>query len=165
MLNSILNSYFSSLGILELISVIISAGLLAGIIMIIIKTGWFTARVDRIQDVVLAKNISKKQTKDSWKKVQAHFFAGDDNDLKVAIIDADQLLEAALKNAGVRGVNLGDRLKNLKKDQIPNLDDIWNAHKLRNQIAHEPGFKLKRDLAERALTIYEKALQSLGALE
>jgi len=34
----------------------------------------------------------------------------------------------------------------------------------RNQIAHEPDFKLKRDLAERALGIYETALKNLGVL-
>ena len=42
---------------------------------------------------------------------------------------------------------------------MPNLNELWQAHKLRNQIAHEPNFKLKRDLAERALGIYETALR------
>jgi hypothetical protein len=60
---------------------------------------------------------------------------------------------------------LGDRLKRAKTSQIPNLDELWQAHKLRNQIAHEPDFKLKRDLAERALAIYETTLRNLGVLE
>ena len=160
-----LSFYSSNLWIFEAVSVILSVALFAGIVYIIIKTGWLSTRVDRIQDVVLKADMPKKRAKDSWKKAQAHFFAGDDNDLKMAIMEADKILGDALRYAGIRGTGLGERLKNVKKEQMPNIDDVWQAHKLRNQIAHESGFKIKRDLAERALGIYEKALQNLGALE
>ena len=60
---------------------------------------------------------------------------------------------------------LGDRLKKIKPAQLPEIDAIWQAHKLRNQIAHEQDFKLKRDLAERTLGIYEKALRELKVLD
>jgi hypothetical protein len=57
------------------------------------------------------------------------------------------------------------RLKKVSTAQLPNVDDVWQAHKLRNRIAHEADFALKRDLAERALTVYEQALEHLGVLE
>lgn len=156
--------YASNLWIFETVSVLLSAIFITAIVLIMLKTGWLRTRVDRVQDVILKANMPKKQAQDSWKKVQAHFFAGDDNDLKIAIVEADKMLEEALRHAGVRGASLGDRLKNLKKGQVPNLDNLWQAHKLRNQIAHETGFKIKRDVAERALAVYEEALQNLGAL-
>ena len=71
----------------------------------------------------------------------------------------------ALREAGVVGIQLGDRLKKASPEQVPNLNELWQAHKLRNQIAHEPNFKLKRDLAERALGIYETALKNLGIFQ
>jgi len=157
--------YFSNLWIFEAVGLLVSLALFAGVIIIMVKTGWIRTRVDRVQDVVLQANMPKKRAQKSWKRAQTHFFAGDENDLKIAIMEADKILEDALRHAGVRGVNLGDRLKNLKPEQVPNLDELWQAHKLRNQIAHESGFKLQRDLAERALGIYEKALQNLGVLE
>jgi hypothetical protein len=163
--NAALAIYVSNLTILQVISVIISIAFLVGIVLIVINTGWLKVKAGRMQDTVLRTNIPQKEVRDSWKKAQAHFFAGDDNDLKVAIMEADQILESALRHAGVRGANLGERLKNIKQEQMPNLDEVWQAHKLRNQIAHEPGFKIKRDLAERALGIYEKALQELGVLD
>jgi hypothetical protein len=55
-------------------------------------------------------------------------------------------------------------LKNIKSEQLSNLDQVWQAHRLRNQIVHEPAFKIKRDLAEKALTIYEETLKNLGLL-
>ena len=160
-----LSFYFSKLGVLEVISVIVTLGLVIGIVYIIAKTGWLRVRVERYNAVILKTDLSKKRAKEGWELVQKHFFAGNDNDLKIAIMQADTILEEALVRAGVRGNNLGDRLKNLKRGQVPNLEELWQAHKLRNQIAHEPMFKLKRDTVERALDIFKEALKNLGVLE
>ncbi|MDE2020153.1 MAG: hypothetical protein KGJ13_07450 [Patescibacteria group bacterium] len=160
-----LSDYFSALGTLQVISVIITIFLVVAIIYIIAKTGWLRSRVEKYRTVVLKTDLSQKRAKEGWELVQKHFFAGDDNDLKIAVIQADTILEEALRHAGTRGTNLGDRLKNLKRGQMPNLEDVWQAHKLRNQIAHEPVLKVKRDTAERALDAYREALKNLGALD
>ena len=159
-----MSAYFAHLGALEFISVIICILCFALIAYVAVHTGWLDNRVDRVRDIVLRTDMSKYRAQNSWNAVQEHFFKGDENDLKVAIMDADKLLNEALRGAGVLGAQLGDRLKKLRPGQLPNIDDVWQAHKVRNQIAHEPGFVLKRDLAERTLNIYEKALQDLGAL-
>ena len=109
--------------------------------------------------------MPKEQAKKEWARVQHHFFKGDENDLKMAIIEADKLLEEALTESGIRGTTLGERLKNLKPSQLPELDEIWQAHRLRNDIAHQPGFKLKRDVTERALNVYEAALKRFELLD
>jgi len=145
--------------------VIVSAALITGTILIIIKTGWFSLHVSHIRDIVLKSDIPRKHAGDAWAEAQKHFFAGDPNDLKMAVMEADTILNDALRYAGIHGVNLGDRLKNIKRGQIPNIEDIWAAHKLRNEIAHGMNITLKRDMAERALEAYEVALKNLGALE
>src|ERR1700733_711219 len=154
-LNSAADIYLSNLGILEFFGAVISALLIAAIVVIIIKTNWLGLKVERFRHVVLKTNLPKETAKKEWAKIEGHFYKGDENDLKVAIIEADKLLEEALREGGIRGATLGDRLKNIKTNQLPNVDQIWQAHRLRNQIVHEPTFKLKRDLAERALNIYE----------
>ena len=83
----------------------------------------------------------------------------------MAVVEADNILNDALRYAGIRGVNLGDRLKNVKRGQVPNLEDIWAAHKLRNEIAHGMNLTLKRDTAERALEAYETALKNMGVFD
>ena len=122
-------------------------------------------RVDRFRHIVLQSDISKKQAQESWHGIEEQFYRGGESDLKVAILEADKLLNDALREAGIMGIQLGDRLKKTNTGQIPNLNELWQAHKLRNQIAHEPNFKLKRDLAERALEIYETALKNLGIFQ
>jgi hypothetical protein len=157
--------YVSHLGAIEFFSAIVCILFLVGIIMVIIKTGWWTTKVHNFQHVYLHTNFSKELAKKEWKKIENHFYRGDENDLKMAVIEADKLLEVALRESGVRGVNLGDRLKNIKSDRLPNIDQLWQAHRLRNQIVHEPTFKLKRDLAEKALDIYKTTFTTLRLLD
>lgn len=157
--------YLTDLNIFYIIGLLITAGLTVGIVLLMAKTNWLHSRIDKWRHVLLSADAGKEQTRASWKEVERHFFAGDDNDLKVALIEADSALDGALRNAGVPGTNLGDRLKKVKSTQLPNIEAVWQAHKLRNQIAHDDAYALKRDLAERALTVYKEALQTLGALE
>jgi hypothetical protein len=156
--------FMSHLIILEIVGFLVAAAFVAGTIDIIIKTGWFDQRVKKARTALLTTETSRRQAARSWSTIERHFFAGNDNDLKVALIEADKLLDEALRNAGVFGTTLGDRLKKVRPALLPNIEEVWQAHKLRNQIAHEGNFSIKRDTAERALTIYKNALQSLGAI-
>jgi hypothetical protein len=157
--------YNTTLVPFEVIAVAVAAVLITATVILIIKTGWFALRVNRVRDVILKTDMPKRQAVSAWDAVQKHFFAGGTNDLKVAVMDADNILNDALQYAGVRGINLGDRLKHIKRNQVPNLEDIWEAHKLRNEIAHETSFPLKRDAAERALEAYRIALKNLGIFD
>ena len=160
-----LGVYGSNVLWLEILSVLITSTLVAFIIYIVIKTNYVGFRVDRFKHVVLHSDMQREAAQRTWDRIELHFYKGSENDMKVAILEADKLLNEALRAAGMPGIQLGDRLKKIKPSQMPNLDDLWQAHKLRNQIAHEPGFKLKRDLAERALAIYKETLRNLGSLD
>lgn len=78
-----------------------------------------------------------------------------------AILEADKLLDQALKLKGYEG-HLGEKLKQAGSI-FSNLDATWKAHKLRNQIAHELDFKLSPSQIKEALNAFKKALQDLGA--
>ncbi|HEY5221319.1 MAG TPA: hypothetical protein VIJ29_04260 [Candidatus Paceibacterota bacterium] len=162
---SFITGYFSHLGVLEFFGFVIALICFAGVVYFVIETGWFSLRAERFRHIVLQSNISKKEAQESWHKIEEHFYRGGESDLKVAILEADKLLNDALRDAGIIGIQLGDRLKKASTEQVPNLNELWQAHKLRNQIAHEPNFKLKRELAERALGIYETALKNLGIFQ
>ena len=90
-----------------------------------------------------------------WRKVRVQ------TDAKHALLDADKLLHLVLSKKGYQG-NVGEQLKSAGK-LFSNLNDVWFAHKLRNQIAHELDVKLSLGDHQRALRIFEKALQDLGA--
>ena len=80
-----------------------------------------------------------------------------------AVVEADKLLDKALHEMGTPGKTMGDRLKRTG-DKFSQLNSVWYAHKLRNQIAHEPGFKVDYNQARHALATYRQALKDLGAI-
>lgn len=157
--------YFSNLGLLKAFAVLLTAFFVGATIFFTIRTGWLAVKMDRFQDVILKSNIPKKRSIKAWRNITEHFFAGDEKDLKIALIESDNLLDEALKLAGFRGMTLGDKLKALDESQLPNIQDVWEAHKLRNRMVHEVDFKLPRDTAEKALGIYEQSFRDLGILD
>lgn len=82
---------------------------------------------------------------------------------KVAVMEADTLLDSALKSLSMPGMSLGERLK-VACYKYPNLRSVWWAHKLRNQLVHEASFQLSQHQANSALDEFERALKTLNLL-
>jgi hypothetical protein len=82
---------------------------------------------------------------------------------QMAILSADKLLDRALKDLGVAGDSMGDRLK-VSKSRFSDIDQVWAAHKMRNRIAHETDVKINIIVAKKTMLIYKKALKDLGAI-
>ncbi|MFA5947659.1 MAG: hypothetical protein WC806_01640 [Candidatus Gracilibacteria bacterium] len=77
-----------------------------------------------------------------------------------SVIDADKILDYALNVKGFKG-SMGDKLKKAGR-RFSNLNGLWEAHKLRNKLAHE--FKeVKLVEARKALAEFKRALLDLGA--
>lgn len=82
---------------------------------------------------------------------------------KLAILEADNLLDSGLKSMMMPGDTLGERLK-VACYKYPKLQNVWWAHKLRNQLAHEATFQISTRQASQALDEFEKALKTLNIL-
>ena len=82
--------------------------------------------------------------------------------LRQALITADKLLDAALKDVST-GENMGERLKNAqKKFDWAVYDKLWKAHKVRNALVHDVSYEPTYFVLEEALTDFKKGLESLG---
>lgn len=108
-------------------------------------------------------NLPKDKNKnlEEWQKIISRGNSMDENERKFAVIAADSLIDKILALAGYDGENLGERLKKIEPSDLDSLQDLWEAHKLRNRIAHETDFKLAKEDAILALSRYEKALREL----
>lgn len=82
----------------------------------------------------------------------------------LAIINADSLLDEALKKSGYRGKTMGERMVAAQRDFSDN-DGVWYGHKLRNKLVHEADVKLKEADVKDALVGIRQALRDLGALK
>lgn len=72
----------------------------------------------------------------------------------------DTVLDLALGELGFGG-SLGEKLKKAGP-RIPNIQAVWDAHKLRNQLAHEHDASLDQAQADRAVRVLEHAIRHLS---
>jgi hypothetical protein len=79
------------------------------------------------------------------------------------VLNADKLVDQALRESGINGETMGERLKS-SATKFSDLNGLWTAHKLRNRIAHEPDVAVSYDEARYALNCFRKALKDLGAI-
>jgi hypothetical protein len=95
--------------------------------------------------------------------VLTHITSQNPNDWKLAIIEADIILDDSLKQMGYIGGSLGERLKSISTTQLSTLNEAWEAHKVRNRIAHEGAdFVLTRRIAEDTINRYRRVFNELG---
>lgn len=100
---------------------------------------------------------------DRMKDVFEHLESINPNDWKLAIIEADIILDDLLKQNGYAGNTLGERLKSISPHQMSSLSDAWEAHKVRNRIAHDGAdFVLTKRLAEDTINRYRRVFAELG---
>lgn len=109
------------------------------------------------------KLLNKEQYRTSWLEIENNITKGNNASYQFAILSADKLLDKALRESGVPGETMGDRLKHSDK-LLQDINGVWAAHKLRNRIAHEVGGSVNKVVAKRMLTIYKNALKDLGAI-
>jgi len=84
------------------------------------------------------------------------------SDWKIAVIEADKTLDRALLKKGFAGESLGDKLKDMVPADLPEVyEEVWEAHKIRNKIVHEPEFELSQGEARKIVGIYERAIRKM----
>lgn len=98
-----------------------------------------------------------------WQVVQNHINSENPADWRLAIIEADAILDEIVKKMGYHGENLGDRLKAVEVSDFNSIQSAWEAHKVRNKIAHEgSGFALNAREARRIIGLYEEVFREFN---
>lgn len=109
------------------------------------------------------EDIDIKKIKKKWEEIEELIKKDSEAMWRVAIIEADKLLDFVLKGMIMPGETMGERLK-VACGKHDRLRQVWWAHKLRNMIVHEHDHKLRRGEARKAIRSFEKALKTLRIL-
>lgn len=98
-----------------------------------------------------------------WKKTLSYLFSQHSSDWKLAVIEADAMLESLMDQLGFKGVNLGDKLKGATQEKFHGLSSAWEVHTIRNRITHEgASFELSQHEAKRVIALYEQIFREFG---
>lgn len=107
-------------------------------------------------------NLTPEEIKKRWEEIEKTAGQGPMG-AKLALIEADKLLDHVLKSMMIPGETLGERLK-MAAYKYPAITKVWPAHKLRNQLVHDSQFELRSGEARRALSDFHAALRTLRVL-
>jgi hypothetical protein len=88
---------------------------------------------------------------------------GDVASYHMSVLNADKLVDQAMREKGTKGDTMGDRLRSAAT-LFSDRNGLWLAHKLRNRIAHESNVTVTYVEAKSALGCFRKALKDLGAI-
>lgn len=100
-----------------------------------------------------------------WEVIQKHLHSESETDWRLSVLEADILLDELVRSKGFPGENLGERLKQIDRSDFRTIDQAWEAHKIRNTIAHEGiNFPLSRREAERVIGLYAQVFQEFDYL-
>lgn len=160
-----INFISNNLLIIEIISFSISTILLALIIYFASQTEFFIDPVEHFFDTLGAINMSKRRTLKAWKQIQKRLGSNKMNDLKLAVLETDKVLDEVLRMAGFPGKNLDERLELITPAQIENIEEIKQAHKFKNRIATEPDLLITQNEAQISVDIYKKVFQDLNLID
>ena len=124
-----------------LLYLILWAGVFAVGFAILIKRGWIFGG---------AKLVSPKSSLDKgfvqikWQEIEELIDQQKPSAYKVAIMEADKLVDYVLKAKVGAGKDMGDRLKKSQKlfSSYSDYQNLWEAHKMRNRVAHEADHEL-----------------------
>jgi len=106
------------------------------------------------------KLLNSQYFQAKWKEAQG--YCRDKSTWPLAVINADKLLDEALKRRKFKGKTMGERMVAAQRELSDN-DGVWYAHKLRNRLVHEADVKLKESDVKKALIGIRQALKDLGA--
>lgn len=154
-----------NLSVIKITTLILSVILVIGIIYVLIKI--FKLNKHMLKDAVIFASTepSPENRRTRWSAIKKHLESESGAEWKLAVLEADSILDDIIKKIGIEGETMGERLKNIEQSDFDNLQNAWEAHKVRNRIAHEGvRFELTKEDAEKTIGLFEKCLKEFGYL-
>lgn len=153
----------TTLNILHFIFSLVAIFFLVVILYVIVRR--YEMRQEKARKLGRPKTseIEVYKRNDRWQVVLDHVYSENPSDWRLAIIEADNILDEMVTRMGYKGENLGEKLKSVEPSDFNTLNDAWEAHKIRNKIAHEGlAFKLDHREAKRVVALFENVFKEFG---
>lgn len=109
------------------------------------------------------RTLDQDKYRSRWMAIETRLKRDDVSSHTLCVLDADKLLDQALRDRGLPGKTMADRMKQCQ-GKWTNGNGVWAAHKLRNKLAHETDARVDYDRARQALVAYKQGLKDMGAI-
>ena len=154
---------FDLLAVLKIIATLIAILLIALIVYLKIRIKELKETPHIFLSKVELEGQLQKTKNDRWEKVLEYINSHNASEWKLAILEADNMLDDLTKKMGYQGMNLGERLKSVDINTFSSLDYAWEAHRVRNKIAHEGSdYILNHYEAKRVVALFERVFKDFN---
>lgn len=144
-----------------------------GLLGVVLLAGIFFAKIkgnevhhhehEQYAPIPVAETIAKAKAT-QWQFVLDHVNSENPAEWKLAILEADNMLDEILEEEGYAGETVAEKLKTMSPGRIASYEELWEAHKVRNQIAHGGAIDmdLSKKLARDTVARFGNAFKDLG---
>ncbi len=124
------------------------------------------ADIDHQINESLKRQIERQKGENPrWHHILSLTESGNESDWRVAIMEADSLMEESLKEKGIPGSTVAELLEAARSDGYSHIQSAWDAHLIRNQIAHQGSeFPLSQVEARRVIKMFQNFFDDLGII-
>ena len=103
-------------------------------------------------DIIPTRNLQQEK----WERIVKNSESENASEWRLAIIEADILLDDLLSTLHLPGDTMGDKLKAVEKSDFTTIEYAWEAHKARNMVAHQgEEYLLNQRECRRIISLYE----------
>ena len=110
-----------------------------------------------------SRSLDQDKFRTRWMRLESQLQRDNEASYTVCIFEADKLLDQALRERGLNGKTMADRMKQYQ-GKWTNGNGVWSAHKLRNKLAHENDVRVDYERTRQALGAFKQGLKDVGAI-
>ncbi len=101
------------------------------------------------------------EAKRKWRRIMARLKKNEQNYFKAAILEADQMVEKVLADAGYKQPTMREKIERLKAQHVDSADILHKAHEMSVRVIQDPELELTKRQAEETLLLYEQFLDDM----
>ncbi len=148
-------------GVSIFLSLLFGAFLLYSFIRIVQHRRAHFRHVEHLQHSLMHHEV--KHTVLRWDRVKEQVASDNEQAWRLAILEADIMLNELLDSLGYRGETLADKMRQVERGDFRTIDLAWEAHKVRNKVAHEgTAHSLSQREAQRVIGLFEQVFKEHG---
>ncbi len=135
------------------------------VVYLLVRLFELREREEHLYGTILLAPDAKEQKNLRWEHIEELVAGTSTSEWREAIIEADIMLHEMLTSRGYKGASIAEKLREVDQAEMGTLQNAWEAHRVRNQIAHEgSGFQLTQTLAQRTIQQYESVFREFGVI-